>query len=143
MLASRLTGAVDDPFAEAIRLSAQGTARTVIPTVSGIVRAWGPVLFLSLFVRHLGRFRLGVAGALAVAATRDWKSRPTELDRFRYVATRVADDLAYGTGLWWGCWRAKTLSPLLPVVTGRPAAARRPMVMLRRGAQRRSPTGGP
>jgi mycofactocin system glycosyltransferase len=116
MLASRLRGVVDDPFAEATRLSAQATARTVIPAVSGIVRAWGPVLFLSLFVRRSGRFRLAAGGALAVAATRDWRSRPVELGPFRYVAVRVADDLAYGTGLWWGCWRARTVRPLIPSV---------------------------
>jgi mycofactocin system glycosyltransferase len=117
VLASRLTGVVDDPFALATRLSLVGTARAVIPAVSGIARAWGPVLFCSLFVRRLGRLRLAVAGALAVGATRDWGSRPKGLDPIRYVSTRVADDLAYGTGLWWGCWQARTVRPLYPAIT--------------------------
>jgi mycofactocin system glycosyltransferase len=117
MLAGRLRGVVDDPLAEATRLSAQATARTVIPTVSGIVRAWGPAVVVSLFVRRSGRLRLAAGGALVVAATRDWRSRPAELAPFRYVAARVADDLAYGTGLWWGCWQARTVRPLIPSVT--------------------------
>lgn len=116
VLASRLTGVVDDPFAVATRLSLVGTARAVIPAVSGIARAWGPVLFCSLFVRRLGRLRLAVAGALAVGATRDWGSRPEGLDPVRYISTRVADDLAYGTGLWWGCWQARTVRPLYPAI---------------------------
>jgi hypothetical protein len=117
MLAGRLRGVVDDPLAEATRLSAQATARTVIPTVSGVVRAWGPAVFVTLFVRRLGRLRMAAGAALAVAATRDWRSRPAELGPFRYIALRVADDLAYGTGLWWGCWQARTVRPLIPSVT--------------------------
>jgi hypothetical protein len=116
MLASRLTGVVDDPFAEATRLSLTGTARSAAPAVAGFARAWGPLLFLSLFLRRLGRLRLAAVGAFAVSATRDWGSRPDGLDPLRYLSARVADDLAYGTGVWWGCWRARTIRPLLPVI---------------------------
>jgi mycofactocin system glycosyltransferase len=121
MLASRLTGVVDDPLAEATRLSLSGTARSAAPVVAGLARAWGPLLVVAMFVRRLGRWRLAAAGALAVGAARDWASRPAGLDPFRYLTTRVADDLAYGTGLWWGCARARTARPLCPAV----ATARR------------------
>jgi mycofactocin system glycosyltransferase len=116
MLASRLTGVVDDRFAEATRLSLAGTARSAAPAVAALARAWGPLLLLSLFFRRLGRLRLAALGALAVSATRDWGSRPDGLDPLRYLSARVADDLAYGTGVWWGCWRARTMRPLLPVI---------------------------
>jgi mycofactocin system glycosyltransferase len=121
LLASRLVGVVDDPFAEATRLSLVGTARAAAPAVAGFARAWGPLLLGSLFVRKLGRLRLAAGGALAIAATRDWRSRPADLDPLRYLTARVADDLAYGTGLWWGCWQARTVRPLCPAIT----AARR------------------
>lgn len=125
VLATRLTGVVDDPFAVATRLSALATARSAGPTVAGIARAWSPVLVLSLCVRRLGRLRLVAAGALTVAATRNWRTRPRHLDPVRYVAARLADDLAYGGGLWWGCWRARTTRPLRPaVITARRNAKR-------------------
>jgi mycofactocin system glycosyltransferase len=128
VLASRLTGVVDDPFVAATKLSLAGTLRSAAPAVSGLARAWGPILFASLFVRRLGRLRWAVVGALAVSTTRDWGSRPDGLDPLSYVAVRVADDLAYGTGVWWGCWRARTLRPLLPAIAtaarrGRPETA--------------------
>jgi mycofactocin system glycosyltransferase len=120
LLARRLTGVVDDPFAEATRLSFTAMARAVAPAVAGIARAWGPVFALSLFVRRLGRLRLAALVALTVSATRDWKSRPTDLGPLRYVTARVADDLAYGAGVLWGCWHAGTARPLLPIVTRTP-----------------------
>ena len=36
------------------------------------------------------------------------------LDPVRFGALHVADDLAYGSGVWLGCLRARTLAPLLP-----------------------------
>lgn len=122
VLASRLTGVVDDPFVAATKLSLAGTVRSAAPAVTGLARAWGPILFASLFVRRLGRLRWAVVGALAVSTTRDWGSRPDGLDPLSYMAVRVADDLAYGTGVWWGCWTARTLRPLLPAIA---TAARR------------------
>jgi hypothetical protein len=32
----------------------------------------------------------------------------------RYTALHIADDLAYGAGLWRGCLHARTLRPLIP-----------------------------
>jgi mycofactocin system glycosyltransferase len=124
MLASRLSGVVDDPFVEATRLSLSATARSAAPALAGFARAWGPALLMSLFVRRSGRFRWAAGGALVIAATRDWRSRPAELGPFRYLAVRVADDLAYGTGLWWGCWRARTVRPLIPSITSARRRAR-------------------
>jgi mycofactocin glycosyltransferase len=117
LLASRLTGVVDDPFALATRLTAVGTARSAAPAVAGMARAWAPFLVLSVGFRRLGRLRLLAATALGVAAARDWRTRPAGLDPARYVAARLADDLAYGSGLWWGCWKARTVVPLVPALT--------------------------
>ena len=36
------------------------------------------------------------------------------LDPVRFAALHVADDVAYGSGVWLGCLRARTLAPLLP-----------------------------
>jgi hypothetical protein len=119
LLGGRLRGVVDRSFEVAARLSAVGLARSAVPAVAGVTRVWGPLLVVSLLSRRLGRFRLVALGALGLSATRDWRSRPHTLDPLRYVATRATDDLAYGAGVWWGCWRARTLRPLVPAVVGR------------------------
>ncbi len=116
-LASRLTGVVDDPVGTALRLSAEGTARSVVPTVAGLTRVWGPVLALSLCFRRAGRARALALGALAIGATRGLGSRPAGMDPLTFAGLRLADDLSYGAGVWWGCWRARTLRPLVPVIT--------------------------
>jgi len=115
LLASRLAGVVDDPVAEAARLSLLGMATAVPPTVVGLSRAWGPALAIALGVRRLGRLRPIAAAVLVGTAARGWR-RAGGLDPLRHVAAGLLDDLAYGSGVWWGCWRARTLVPLLPVV---------------------------
>lgn len=42
----------------------------------------------------------------------------------RWTALRIADDLAYGTGVWAGCLRQRTAAPLLPRFTARPERSR-------------------
>jgi hypothetical protein len=42
---------------------------------------------------------------------RPWRRAPAR------AALRVAEDLCYTAGAWTGCWRARTVRPLLPVVT--------------------------
>jgi mycofactocin system glycosyltransferase len=37
----------------------------------------------------------------------------------RRALVSVADEAAYGVGVWWGCLRARTLEPLLPAVSAR------------------------
>ncbi|MHB1585292.1 MAG: hypothetical protein ACYC0E_16260, partial [Acidimicrobiales bacterium] len=51
-------------------------------------------------------------------ALADWRSlRPGERPApGGYVLAHVADDLAYGSGVWWGAVRRRTLRPLLPQV---------------------------
>jgi mycofactocin glycosyltransferase len=124
-LASRLTGIVDDPVAAALRLSVEGTARSVAPTVAGLTRVWGPLLVLALSLRRVGRARALAAGTLAIGAARGLRSRPDGMGPLTYAGLRLADDLSYGTGVWWGCWRARTLRPLVPaVITARRRRAR-------------------
>jgi hypothetical protein len=36
------------------------------------------------------------------------------------VLGQLADDIAYGAGVWVGCARNRTLTPVRPVITRRP-----------------------
>ena len=35
----------------------------------------------------------------------------------RWVAIRLADDVAYGAGVWLGCWRERSAAALRPDLT--------------------------
>ena len=128
LLARRLRGLVEHPGREAARLSLVGNAGATRATVTGLTRSWGPALVGVLALRRLGRWRVVAALALVVTAGRGRSRRPA-LDPLRFTAIGLADDLAYGAGLWWGCWRARTLRPLVPALVwsrkrARPTMAR-------------------
>jgi mycofactocin system glycosyltransferase len=114
ILANRLAGFVRDPVAVAARIAGGGTARGALPALGNLARAWSPALLLGLASR---RTRKAAALALLVPAVRDWADNPGTLDPVRYVALHVADDVAYGAGVWIGSARARTLVPLVPHVS--------------------------
>ncbi len=116
ILARRLDRLVDDPLAVATTIAGGGTIKAAVPALSGLTRAWSPALALGLLSR---RTRRAAALALAVPAVADWISNRGALDPVRYTAAHVADDLAYGTGVWRGCLRARTLRPLIPRIAVR------------------------
>ena len=116
VLAGRLAGLVRDPVAVATRIAGGGTARSAVPALANLVRAWSPALVLGLASR---RTRRAAAIALLVPALRDWADNPATLDPLRYAALHVADDAAYGAGVWAGCARARTIVPLVPRITWR------------------------
>ncbi len=116
ILANRLSGLVGDPVAVAARIAGGGTARGALPALANLVRAWSPALVLALGSR---RTRRAAALALLVPALRDWADDPSTLDPVRYAALHVADDAAYGVGVWAGCARARTIVPLVPRISWR------------------------
>ena len=97
-----------------------------------LTRAWSPTLVLGLAFR---RTRAVSALALLVPALSDWAADRQGLDPVRAVAVHVADDVAYGTGVWVGCARERTLVPLVPRVSWRS-----PRVVLAHAAPR-APAG--
>ena len=127
VLAARLRGLVGEPVPVAWRIAGGGTARSAAPALGGLARAWSPLLVLGL---AFGRTRRVCAAALLVPAVHDRAQAPGDLDPVRYAVLHMADDLAYGVGVWMGCVRARTLAPARPaprvagarVVIGRAAA---------------------
>jgi hypothetical protein len=125
LLAHRLRGLSDDPVAVATRIAGDGTTRAAVPALSGLVRAWSPALLAGLAFR---RTRRAAAIALLVPALADWMkdSKNLEADGIGaalrpapYLALHVADDAAYGAGVWLGCARERTVAPLVPHVSFR------------------------
>jgi len=110
-LAHRFDGFVEKPFGVATKIAGAGTLRSALPALHGLARAWSPALVLGLCWR---RTRPGAAFALVAPALGDWRTDRAQLDPLRYAALHVADDIAYGAGVWQGCATARTLAPLRP-----------------------------
>jgi hypothetical protein len=58
--------------------------------------------------------------AAVIPALHDWTRNRPPLDPARYIALRVADDLAYGWGLWEGAHAARRADALLPDLSSWP-----------------------
>jgi mycofactocin system glycosyltransferase len=114
VLARRLNGLVDDPWKVAARIAGGGTAKSALPSLAGLLRAWAPLCGVGLLFR---RTRRASALALLAPALNDWITDPGELDLAQFAALHVADDLAYASGVWRGCLRARTIRPLLPRIS--------------------------
>jgi mycofactocin system glycosyltransferase len=113
LLAHRLRGLTGDPVAVATRIAGDGTVQAAVPALSGLTRAWSPALLLGLASR---RTRTAAALALVVPALADWWADRDRsgLDPVSYSVLHVADDAAYGAGVWLGCAREQNAEPLLP-----------------------------
>ncbi len=68
------------------------------------------------------RTRKAAALALVLPALGDWVPDRGALDPLRFAALHVADDAAYGAGVWAGCARERTVTPLLPRISWRSRA---------------------
>ncbi len=118
ILASRLSGLVRDPVTMATRIAGTGTARAFMPALGNLARAWSPALVVGLAFR---RTRKAAALALLLPALRDWAAGSEKADLPQYLALHMADDTAYGVGVWAGCARERTADPLVPKVSWRTA----------------------
>jgi mycofactocin system glycosyltransferase len=116
VLARRLHGLVEEPVTVATRIAAGGTFTSALPALRGLTRAWSPALVVGLCWR---RTRRTAAFALVAPALGDWCTDRSDLDPLRYAGLHVADDVAYGAGVWLGCIKARTVRPLLPRIVFR------------------------
>ena len=122
-LLPRKLQALPEPGREALRLGARGHLGAGRVLAAALTREWWPLAAgLALASR---RGRRAVVVAAAVPALADWwrDRRGTGLDPLRYVALHLADDVAYGTGVWAGCRRERTLAPLVPDLRSWPGRA--------------------
>lgn len=65
--------------------------------------------------RRLGR-RVAAASLLLGPALNDWVASPRTLDPARFALGRIADDVAYGFGVWSGCLTERTIAPVRPEI---------------------------
>ena len=100
-------------------LTAEPVGTAMIGMGRALIRLGFPFLPLVL-VKRAGRGRrLAVLGALAIApALRDWLSLRPPVDPVRWTLVGLADDVIHGAGMWSGAIRERTVTPLLPRLSG-------------------------
>ncbi|HEY1761419.1 MAG TPA: mycofactocin biosynthesis glycosyltransferase MftF, partial [Acidimicrobiales bacterium] len=101
----------DEPDQVATRVVGYNMARAGGPLARAVVRTFGVVVQLSavhprLRTRALALYAIGTL----------WRWRSQRLD-VRDIPLAVVDDLAYGTGVFHGSWRARTIRALTPDIT--------------------------
>jgi hypothetical protein len=70
-------------------------------------------------VRRWAR-RAAAASLLLGPPLTAWSARRQSLDPVRYVLGHLADDVAYGAGVWAGALRARSMAPVRPVIAWHP-----------------------
>ncbi len=119
-LVRKLEG-LPDPGREAARLAVPGHFWAGVGLARAVTRVWWPIAVLVAVLRP--RLRPTVAAAFVGPALLDWCGGRRPADPIRSVGLRVADDMAYGTGVWSGMRRHRTLVPLAPELSEWPGSA--------------------
>jgi mycofactocin system glycosyltransferase len=89
------------PLLAATALAVRGQLTLTGQLAAALRREWWP---LALCTRRGRRLLLAAHAAAAAASLREGSG----------ILPRIADDLAYGLGVWAGCLRHRTLAPLAP-----------------------------
>jgi mycofactocin system glycosyltransferase len=98
---------------EAIRLAGTGHVLAGRRLADAVTRAWWPAALAAAAVSKRARRALAVAAI--VPALLEWRERrPTGIDPARFVLAKLADDVAYGAGVWSGCLTERSLAALRP-----------------------------
>lgn len=114
-LAGRLTRS-DHPGRAALQMTGLGVVAALWQLASALTRHWWPLAAAGcLFSSRIRRATLLAAVAEGLA---DPARLGSDLDPVRFVLARRLDDLAYGSGLWWGGLRARSPRALLPARAG-------------------------
>ena len=119
---------------------------------NALVRPWWPITLLAALVVPSKRLRRALLVGVLVPPLVEWAREHPSHGPVSYVGLRLADDIAYSTGVWVGAVRARTAEPLLPDLTswpeprplhhlahrqGRRQGGRRPDDLIRRRSRRR------
>ena len=124
LVARRLRGLVRDPVGVATHIAGGGTARSALPALASLTRAWAPAFVLGLAFRRTRRGRSPCSRRPGRARVGRRPARGH--GPVRAVALALADDVAYGTGVWLGCARATDAGAAHPAGRpGGPACGRR------------------
>src|SRR3954451_16659399 len=106
------------PANESLRLAGLGHLYAGRQVAGAITRVWWPVA--ALVAVFVPRARPSLAAAVVVPPVLEWITERPPDDLARYAALRVADDVAYGTGVWLGAVDERRTGALAPKFTNWP-----------------------
>jgi mycofactocin system glycosyltransferase len=101
----------DLPTAGVAWVKATAAAKSFIGVGRYATQYAAPVLLALLLAR---RSRPVAATLLLGPPLAAWATRRPPIDPVRFAALAIADDIAYGAGVWAGCVRHRTTAPLRP-----------------------------
>ncbi len=123
-LTARALGKLDVPPGAAAGLALAGIGDTGV-AISRAMTMLTPGLLAAGLIHR--RTAPAAAALLLAEPARSWARSRRTLDPLRWSALAIADDVAYGAGVWAGALRARTSAPLRPVLSRatphRPATA--------------------
>ena len=111
------------PWQEAARLALPGHGWAGRGIADAMRRAWWPLLLLASIPSR--RVRRASIAAATIPALVEWVMERPAVDPVRWVGVRLADDVAYGAGVWCGCIRRRRFGALLPDLSDWPGRAGR------------------
>jgi mycofactocin glycosyltransferase len=109
------------PIKVRIQLAWKGLTSTTRLLADAVIRAWWPLFFLASFfsIRLGAMLTFSALVPPIVGLVRHKPEHP-----LRYLVMCILEDVAYGTGVWVGAIRTRSLRCLLPVITVRRSVAR-------------------
>jgi mycofactocin system glycosyltransferase len=99
------------PAPVALRLAASGHLAAGRLLADALLRTWWPAAALAATRSRRARLLLAAA---ALPHLVEWRRTRPPVGPLPWLALRVADDLAYGAGVWAGCWRERSTTALRP-----------------------------
>ncbi|GAA0314998.1 mycofactocin biosynthesis glycosyltransferase MftF [Actinoallomurus spadix] len=123
LLTAHELGELRVPPRRALRVATAGHLSAGRGLVAALTRAWWPGTLAAMIASPRAR-RLIAATVLTTYAD-EWRDQRTTLGLVPWCLLRLADDVAYGTGIWAGCLRNRTFAPLIPDLHGAPGLQRR------------------
>lgn len=119
---TRRVGGSAQPGRIGLRLTAEGALAALSQTSALLLRHWWPAAAAGSVLSR--RVRRAVMTAAVIDSAVEYLRTDTRLDPIRFAAARRLDDVAYGTGVWLGALRRRSLRCLLPDLKAGPAARR-------------------
>jgi mycofactocin system glycosyltransferase len=113
-LLMRKLNTVGDRLPIAVRLAGRGNLHAGRLIASALTRTWWPITFVACLLSRRAR-RVAAVAAVVPNLMTWWSTRP-DVDPMRFVLMRVADDVAYGSGVWKGALEQRDAGALLPTL---------------------------
>ncbi len=117
-LLPRRLGALEHPWREGLRLAGTGHLHAGTQVADAVRRPWWPAALVAAVWSRRARRAMVLSSTFPLIM--EWNDRRPALGLGQWMGYRLADDMAYGAGVWWGCLRHGSFRALVPDLTNWP-----------------------